>query len=289
MIQVKNLSLKYGDQVVLDNISFAIKRGQITGLLGPNGAGKSTIIKILAGLVFPKSGTLVMNDSLTSFNDLKNSCGFLIDGPAYYPYLSAQQNLDLIKKISNPEINTIKLLEQVGIGHVGKKKVKNFSAGMKQRLAIAMAIMNAPKMLILDEPFNGLDPNGFQELIDLLKSLNESGITILVSSHLLNELEQFADHFILIHQGDISLNLSAHELQELKKNVFFTFNNKPNDQAIQFLQNMGGAFISEFKAAVHLKSSDIANVVNHLVQINCTPVNIETRTVLQEKYFEITS
>jgi ABC-2 type transport system ATP-binding protein len=289
MIKVENLSLNYGNQVVLNDVTFSLNKNQIIGLLGPNGAGKSSIIKILAGLVSPCTGNLLINDELQPFSDLRNCCGYLIDGPSYYPYLTAIQNLNLIRKINNSDVNLEDLLIKVGLKDVDNKRVKHFSTGMKQRLAIAIAIMNSPELLILDEPFNGLDPNGFQELITLLKNLNKNGTTILVSSHLLNELEQFADYFILIHQGKIAMDISNVDLQQSDKKVMFTFGEIPNQKAKGFLQDKNATFINDKKAVVSLKANEIAEMVNLLVDQNCTPINIETSTILQEKYFNITA
>ncbi len=290
ILKVENLSLNYGKQEVLKAISFSIEKGQIIGLLGPNGAGKSSIIKILAGLVFPKSGALYMDGELkTSFSELRNHCGFLIDSPAFYPFLSAKKNLQLIKKINKSNVNLEQLLQKVGLSYVNSKKVKNFSTGMKQRLAVAQAIMQNPKILILDEPFNGLDPNGFQDLIYLLKTLNKKGTTIIVSSHLLNELEQFADAFILLHQGKIALNTTKSELINSKKKVAFTFEIDPKVEAHEYLKKMNVVFENPTLAILYLSPNKIANVINKLVELKSTPINVETHTLLQEKYLNITA
>ena len=289
ILKVNNLSLDYGKQEVLKNISFSFKRGQIIGLLGPNGAGKSSIIKILAGLVFPKTGELIFdNNKKKNFAELRNYCGFLIDSPAFYPYLSAKQNLQLICRINNCTLNIDSLLQKVGLSYVNSKKVKHFSTGMKQRLAIAQSILRNPDILILDEPFNGLDPNGFQDLITLLKDLNKNGKTIIVSSHLLNELEQFADTFILLHNGKIALNITKNELVKSKKKVAFTFENEPNTEVNNYLHQLNVVYESATLAVLHLDPSDIAMVVNKLVALKSTPINVETLTLLQEKYLEIT-
>ena len=223
MLEVVDLSLRYGDQQVLNHISFAVEKGKIIGLLGPNGAGKSSILRILAGLVFPETGCLkIEGKSQKSFSDLRSYCGYLIESPSFYPYLSAIQNLKLIKKINSCDVDLNELLSKVGLKETHNKKVKHFSMGMKQRLAIAQALLRSPEILILDEPFNGLDPHGFQDLISLLNDLNKKGITIIVSSHLLNELEQLSDYFILLHQGNVELNISKTELLKSKNNIAFT-------------------------------------------------------------------
>lgn len=290
ILKVEDLTLQYGEQIILDQVSFSIKKGQIVGLLGPNGAGKSSIIKILAGLVFPKKGRLYFKSKLqNSFSDLRQYCGYLIDSPSFYPYLTAKQNLNLIKKINKSELNIDDLLFKVGLFDLNKKKVKHFSTGMKQRLAIAQALLRSPEILILDEPFNGLDPNGFQDVLNLLKKLNKDGITIIISSHLLNELEQFAETFILLHNGKIALEICKETLINSKKRVAFTFENKPSSKANEYITKIDGIFTSDFKTVIHLKPNEIAEVVNTLVSMKSTPINVETLTILQEQYLEITA
>jgi len=289
VLKVDNLSLAYGKQEILRSISFSIKKGEIVGLLGPNGAGKSSIIKILAGLVFPKTGKLYFEDkNLESFSELRNYCGYLIESPSFYPFLSAAQNLNLVKKINKCDSNIDNLLEKVGLKEVGDKRVKFFSTGMKQRLAIAQSILRDPEILILDEPFNGLDPNGFQELINLLIGLNKNGTTIIVSSHLLNDLEQFADSFILMHHGNIELNISKKELLRSNKKVAFTFENSPSGEVLEYLKTKHAKPDDANRVVIELSPNEIANIVNKFVALNSTPINIETLTLLQDKYLEIT-
>ncbi len=289
ILKIENLSLQYGNQKVLNHISFNIRKGQIVGLLGPNGAGKSSIIKILAGLVFPNTGKICFDKNMDiSFSELRKHSGYLIDTPAFYPFLTAKQNLHLLKKINKIDTNIDQLLQKVGLTDVNNKKVKHFSTGMKQRLAIAQSMMRNPEILILDEPFNGLDPNGFQELIHLLKKLNKNGTTIIVSSHLLNELEQFANTFILLYKGNIALNIDKVELVKSKKKVAFTFETKPTNDVMDYLNKMEVEFENPTKVIMNIDPSEIANTVNHLVELMCTPINVETLNILQEKYLDIT-
>lgn len=290
MIKVDNLSLQYNSQTVLDHISFSFKEGQIIGLLGPNGAGKSSIIKVLAGLVFPNSGTLMFKENRGyKFSDLKKHCGYLIDSPAFYPYLTAHQNLSLVKTINDSKVSIEALLLKVGLVDVERKKVRNFSTGMKQRLAIAQALLRSPEILILDEPFNGLDPNGFQDLIVLIKTLNDEGVTIIISSHLLNEIELFADTFVLIHEGKVALNLTKAELENSKKKVTFKFDNTLNNEAITFVNSNKGVLKSDFSVVLRLHPNEIADAVKSFVDVGSLPINVETHTILEEKYFEITA
>jgi ABC-2 type transport system ATP-binding protein len=289
LLQVEDLSLSYGQQKVLNHISFSFEKGKIIGLLGPNGAGKSSIIKILAGLVFPETGILYYREARKrSFSELREHCSYLIDSPAFYPFLSGKQNLKLIKKINNNKSDIDGILSQVGLASAGKKKVKNYSTGMKQRLSIAQAMMRNSELLILDEPFNGLDPNGFQDLMSLLRNLNQKGTTIVVSSHLLNELEQFADVFILLYKGAIAFQTDKKELMTAKKSVAFTFEKKPDQKAMVYFEDKESSFESETKVILKLDPNDIAKEVQELVGLNCTPINVEIKNILQEKYLEIT-
>ncbi len=290
ILKVEDLSLAYGKQKVLNHISFSFKKGKIIGLLGPNGAGKSSIIKILAGLVYPKTGKLYFENSpRENFSELRDSCSYLIDSPAFYPYLSGKQNLTLINRINNKNNNVDEIIEKVGLSHAGNKKVKHFSTGMKQRLSIAQAMLRNSPLLILDEPFNGLDPNGFQDLISLLRGLNKKGTTILVSSHLLNELEQFADDFILLHNGEIAFHIDKVELLRSKKNVAFSFESIPNTEAAKYLNQLDSVFENKTKVIIKLDPDQIAKVVQALVELNCIPINVEMKNILQEKYLEITA
>jgi ABC-2 type transport system ATP-binding protein len=289
ILRVEDLSLAYGSQRVLSDISFSIKKGKIVGLLGPNGAGKSSIIKILAGLVFPETGTLYFDEKKQHhFAELRAHCSYLIDAPAFYPYLSGGQNLKLINRINNVDADIDEILFKVGLADSGKKKVKHFSTGMKQRLAIAQAMLRNSPLLILDEPFNGLDPNGFQDLISLLKDLNNKGTTIVVSSHLLNELEQFADDFILLHKGAIAFHITKDELIKSKKKVAFTFEQSVNSETLTYLENMSVVFETDHKVILNLNPDQIAATVQELVRLECIPVNVEMKNILQEKYLDIT-
>lgn len=215
-IQVQKLRKSYKDREVLKNISFEIKEGSICGLLGINGAGKSTIMKIIFGLENADSGAVI-------FNGGKNAgiyeIGALIETPAIYMNLSAYDNLKtraLLYDISDERINEV--LNLIGLSNTGKKKAGSFSLGMKQRLGLGMAIITSPDLLILDEPTNGLDPNGIKELLNLMISLKKSGMTILLSSHQLYEVSKVADKVVILHDGQIfydGSNVQSDDLESL--------------------------------------------------------------------------
>lgn len=217
VLKTNNLTKQYNKNVVLDNVNITIKKGDIYGLIGRNGAGKTTLMKIITTLASPTSGTFELfntNSENDELFDNKKRVGSLIEYPAFYPNLSAYDNLKYytIQRgiVDKNQIN--KVLELVNLTGTGKKKVKTFSLGMKQRLGIALAILNSPDFVILDEPINGLDPIGISELRDTFKKLSDNGITLLISSHILSELYLLANEFGFLENGKLIKELSKEEL-----------------------------------------------------------------------------
>ncbi|MBO4636012.1 MAG: ATP-binding cassette domain-containing protein [Clostridiales bacterium] len=215
VFEAKELTKTYGKHTVLRNVSLSIGRGEIVGLIGRNGAGKTTLMRLATGLSKATGGTC------TTFGDPTNGSndrmGCLIDYPAFFSDMSAKNNLKYycIQKGITDLGKIDKALERVKLGDTGKKKYKNFSLGMKQRLGIAFAIMDEPEFLILDEPINGLDPIGISDIRDLLIDLNTNhNITILISSHILSELYNLADRFIFIDGGRILKDITKKDLDD---------------------------------------------------------------------------
>ena len=217
VLSVDGLYKKFGKNLVVNNASFQLEKGKIYGFIGQNGAGKTTIIRMLAGYARPSSGNISIfgNGTAKGLSDGRKKIGFIVENPALYKNMNAYENMDIQKKlygIKNDRL-TDELLALVGLANVGKRKVKNFSLGMRQRLAIAMALVNNPEILVLDEPINGLDPMGIVEIRELLQKLNrERQITIIISSHILSELHQLATDYIFIHRGQIIKKLTQNEL-----------------------------------------------------------------------------
>ncbi|HET7658478.1 MAG TPA: ATP-binding cassette domain-containing protein, partial [Bacillales bacterium] len=209
----------YKNDVALNNVNLSIKKGEICGFIGQNGAGKSTLIRIATGLAFPTDGSVELfgKSDEGEKTQARKRIGTIIESPALYPKMTAYENLEahrLLKGIPGKECIQHKL-EIVGLQDTGKKKAKNFSMGMKQRLGLAIALLSDPEFLILDEPTNGLDPMGVVEIRELLKRLNrENGVTILISSHILSELHQLATHYGFIHNGELLEQLTAQELND---------------------------------------------------------------------------
>lgn len=214
VLKINNLNKTYGTQHVLKDINMEIKQGAIYGFIGRNGAGKTTLMRIITGLAAADSGELELFGKTDQLNEVRQRIGVIIEYPTLHKGLTAHDNLEIQRRIlgqvSKEKIPAV--LEKVGLGDVGKKKVKDFSMGMKQRLALAMALLSEPDFLILDEPINGLDPMGIIEIRNTLKSLAQNGVTIMISSHILAELHLLATDFGFIEGGQIVKQLTAAEL-----------------------------------------------------------------------------
>lgn len=201
ILQTKNLCKFFKEQKAVNNISISVKKDSIYGLLGPNGAGKSTFLKMITGILHPTSGQIIFDNHIWSRSDLFN-IGALIESPPLYENLTARENLKVRSILLGiPDTRIEEVLEIVDLTNTGKKKASQFSMGMKQRLGIAIALLNNPKLLILDEPTNGLDPIGIQKLRDLIRTFPSQGITVILSSHILSEVKQIADHIGIINNG----------------------------------------------------------------------------------------
>lgn len=221
ILKTENITKTYSKTKALDKINMEIKRGDIYGLIGRNGAGKTTLLKIISGLTFQTEGEVYLFGEKTSnSNDLLERLGVLIEAPGLYPNLTAQENMKL-KCISygiNKKGYIESLLEQVGLADTGKKKTKKFSLGMKQRLGIALALVGEPDLLLLDEPINGLDPQGIIEIRDVLLRLSkEKNITMIISSHILEELSKIATKIGIINGGELIEEIGKEELLEKTK------------------------------------------------------------------------
>jgi len=219
ILRTNALTKKYKNDYALKNVDVTIKRGEIYGLIGQNGAGKTTMLRLITGLAFPTNGSIELfeNNDRREMTAAHKRMGAIIENPALFPNMTAYENLE-VQRLQRgvPGRECIeKALKLVGLEGTGKKKVKNFSLGMKQRLGLAIALLSDPEFIILDEPTNGLDPMGIVEMRELLKKLNrEKGLTVLISSHILSELYQLATKFGIIHQGQLLEEISAGELND---------------------------------------------------------------------------
>ena len=219
VLKTYNITKKYGEQLAGDNVNMTIKKGDIYGFIGQNGAGKTTLIRLITGLIHKSGGEIELlgANEENELNKARTMVGSLIESPSFYTNMTARENLEVSRLVRNiPGKKCIdEVLELVGLKDVEKKKVKNFSLGMRQRLGIANALMGNPKLLILDEPINGLDPMGIVEIRELLKKINkEKDMTILISSHILSELSELATTYGIISNGKLIEEITAKQLSE---------------------------------------------------------------------------
>ena len=215
VITMRGLCKSYKKQEVLHDFSLTVERGHICGLIGPNGAGKTTIMKILAGFFFPSKGELELFGSPENLDDSRARMSFMIEQPIISGSMTARENLEYVRFLRGyPDEKRIdEILNLVGLSDTGKKRAGKFSLGMKQRLGIGMALLPKPEIMVLDEPVNGLDPEGIVEVRQLIKRMQEEwGVTVLISSHLLSELSELCTDFSIISHGNLIENLSREEL-----------------------------------------------------------------------------
>ncbi len=222
IVKTYGLTKNYGDTTVVNNLDLNVAEKRIYGFLGPNGAGKSTTLKMLLGLVKPSQGEIdIFGKRFNAKNRISilKNIGSLIETPSYYGHLTAKENLEILRILLDaPKSNIEKVLSIVRLDNQQNKKVSAFSLGMKQRLGLASAMLAFPKLLILDEPTNGLDPAGIQEMRELIRSLpKEYGMTVIVSSHLLSEIDQMADDIGIIANGKLKFQNSLAALHEMHK------------------------------------------------------------------------
>ncbi len=225
ILSINNLTKKYGYLTAVKNLSFTIEKGNIYGILGPNGSGKSTTLGVVLNVVNKTSGDFTWYDGQLNTHDALKKVGAIIERPNFYPYMTAYENLKLVCKIKG--VDTLKIdkkLDLVELLDRKDDKFKTFSLGMKQRLAIASALLNDPEILILDEPTNGLDPQGIHQVRKIIKEISNNGATILLASHLLDEVEKVCTHVVVLRKGEklysgrVDEMISSHGFFELKSN-----------------------------------------------------------------------
>lgn len=222
ILKLNKISKRYKETEILKDVSFAMHAGDIVGLIGLNGAGKSTCMKIILNLLYPSSGEFYVNGKTITCKqrDYLKDIGMMIENPALYEYLTGYQNLEILSSMYPIEVTKEKLLnmlEKVGLKDAVDKKVKNYSLGMKQRLTLAQALIHEPKILLLDEPLNGLDPQAIHEFRQIIHQLAKKGVTILLSSHTLSEVEKLATHIVILHQGQVKFNDTMNQFMLLGK------------------------------------------------------------------------
>ena len=236
VLEIQNLTKKFGSFTAVNDISFSVEKGNIYGLLGPNGSGKSTTLGVLLNSLNPTAGTWKWFNQEPGNHSLKR-IGAIIESPKFYPYLSAQKNLEIVADIKEVSYNKIdEKLSLVGLIDRKKDKFETYSLGMKQRLAIAAALLNDPEVLILDEPTNGLDPQGIIDIRELILKIASFGTTIILASHLLDEVEKVCTHVVVLKQGKM---LYAGAVDQLSNSFgYFELAASSNEQLINVLQTL---------------------------------------------------
>lgn len=285
IICVDGLIKEYAGIKVVDGVSFSVNKGEIYGLLGRNGAGKTTIMKILLGLANPTSGKVSILGKDMSVNSEKKvlkKVGCIIENPGFYSNLTGTENLEIFAKLRGLDQDSVKkALELVNLPYKDKKIFSKYSLGMKQRLAIANAIMHNPEILVLDEPTNGLDPIGIAEVRELLKKLKESGISILISSHILSELENVADRISIIDFGKMIEEINMKEWKN-KQNSDIRVFVKEVDIAKKILLEIGieEQNILEFSEGILIQNSQLSTTELNKVFVNS---NIDLIGIVEDK------
>ena len=213
VLTIEHLTKKIGNKTILEDVSFKLKRGQIVGLVGANGAGKTTLMKVILGYSSFQSG----NFNVINSKDSKNNIGALIENPGIYPFMSGYENLKLLNESKNTQ-DIDKIVSQLHMDEYIHKKDKTYSLGMKQKLGIAIAFLNDPQFIILDEPMNGLDPKAVRDVRELIVQKAQEGVTFLISSHILSELVKITNSILIINKGKIVTETSEEELKQFKDN-----------------------------------------------------------------------
>jgi ABC-2 type transport system ATP-binding protein len=293
ILKIDNLYKIYGRIQALKNISFEIKRGNVYGILGPNGSGKSTTLGIILNVVNEASGQYSWFGGSMQTHEALKKVGAIIERPNFYPYMTAYENLKLVCKIKNINYSKIEeKLELVGLNNRKDSKFSTFSLGMKQRLAIASALLNDPEILILDEPTNGLDPQGIHQIRDIIQQIAAKGTTILLASHLLDEVEKVCTHVIVLRKGEILYSglvdgMSANE-------GFFELEAEDNNNLILVLKThpaIDKIRMENGKVFVYLKSDLSSKDLNQFLFNNNIIIShlVKRKNSLEEQFLELTA
>ncbi|HEX2985638.1 MAG TPA: ABC transporter ATP-binding protein [Caproiciproducens sp.] len=293
IFEAKELTKRYRGTLALDHMNLTLQRGEVYGFIGENGAGKTTTIRLITGLSFPTEGSMALfgKSDEKELQKQRARIGCMVETPALYKNMTAEQNLEA-QRIQRgiPDRGCIgKTLKLVGLSDTGRKAVRHFSLGMRQRLGIAMALLNDPEFLILDEPINGLDPSGIVEIRELMKRLNrERGITLLVSSHILNELYQTATRYIFLHKGHVLEELSQSELDEKCKRHIAIKTNDPAKTAAALenaLHTANFQVMPDGTVRLYDHLDDIENVAQILSQAGLLVTGLNLTGDSLEDYF----
>ena len=293
ILTIKNLNKVYNKYVhAVKNLSLEIHKGNVYGILGPNGSGKSTTLGIILNVVNKTSGEYSWFGGTMETHEALKKVGAIIERPNFYPYMTAKENLELVCKIKNIDYSKVQeKLTLVGLFDRQNSKFNTFSLGMKQRLAIASALLNDPEILILDEPTNGLDPQGIHQIRDIIRLIASQGTTILLASHLLDEVEKVCSHVLVLRKGEI---LYSGPVDEMTSNDgYFELQSENNETLINVIQAhpaIEKVISEEGKVMVYLKSPLAAADLNKYLFENNIFLNhlVKRKTSLEEQFLELT-
>ena len=291
MIEVDHLTKRYGKTVAVDDLSFNVTPGRITGFLGPNGAGKTTTLKAILGLVRPTSGTTrVLGNAYRDLDDPLRRVGAVLETSRYHPGRSGRNHLRVVAAQAGIQQGRVEeVLELVAMKQPGRRRVRGYSMGMRQRLGLAAALLGDPELLVLDEPANGLDPAGIRWLRDLLRSLASQGRTILISSHVLAEIEQIADEVVIIHRGRFVAQSTTHDLAERAAGAVRV--RSPEAARLRELLAGTGMRVAETDEGALTVSDGTAERVGELAAANGIVLHelATERATLEEAFLELTA
>ena len=293
ILKINNLNKIYNKRVhAVKNVSFEIKKGNVYGILGPNGSGKSTTLGIVLNVVNKTSGDFEWFGGQVATHDALKKVGAIIERPNFYPYMTAKENLELVCKIKGTPFSKVtEKLELVGLLDRQNDKFRTYSLGMKQRLAIASALLNDPEILILDEPTNGLDPQGIRQIRDIIRIIASQGTTILLASHLLDEVEKVCSHVVVLRKGEMLYQGSVHDM--IENNSFFELKSDDKEQLKLALQNHPSVEKieeEEGKVLVYLKQDIAAKELNSYLfeQKIVLEHLVKRKNSLEEQFLELT-
>ena len=297
VIEVQDISKQFGSLKAVDGLSFQVKEGDVFGFLGQNGSGKSTTIRMLLSLIHPSSGSIKLFGLplQENRNELLEKVGVIIERPDLYPYLTAREHLQLFAKVRKKNITTNDInatLEKVGLSNRSTDRVQTFSLGMKQRLGIGIALVHNPSLIILDEPTNGLDPQGIADIRHLIQYLaKEEGKTVFVSSHLLSEIEQVASQILIIHKGKKVAGGATKQLLDPNKTIVHvtTLNEEAALNAIE--TSVFASYLLPRKDGIYfcMPQQDIPSLHKALVMADIPILNVETKNSLEDYFLQVTS
>lgn len=300
-LEVKSLKKTIGKKTIVDDVSFQVERGEIFGLLGPNGAGKTTIIRMIVSLINRTGGTVLINghDLEDSFTEAMNELGAIVENPEFYKYLSGYKNLKHYARMALSEITEERIKDVtglVGLEDAIHDKVRTYSLGMRQRLGVAQAILHKPSILILDEPTNGLDPQGIREFRDYLRLLANQGTSVLVSSHLLSEMQLMCDRFAIIEQGKLIHISSMHDYESSASEQLRTIEmelSDPNFASKLLTEHMAEAKVisrKDSRLTLTVKKEQIPVINKLFVENNIDVFEIlNVKATLEDRFLEITN